>query len=177
MPLIKLCALAGLGAPLFMLFLAATASDKVQGFAIAKFIGLRGLLMLVGCFLPSLLEWLPALFPPPPLSGGKGLLAVTQYHNGQRHRRPCGSVEPVVLAENGGGAAPSQCGHRRIDRPSRPTAACLITPSPPTAFLRTYRRTPQPSPKDTRSMLLLPHQTAWRGAYLFERLLAVETRV
>ncbi len=65
MPLIKLCALAGLGAPLFMLFLAATASDKVQGFAIAKFIGLRGLLILVGCFLPSLLEWLPALFPPP----------------------------------------------------------------------------------------------------------------
>ncbi len=26
-------------------------------------------------------------------------------------------------------------------------------------------------------MLLLPHQTALRGAYLFERLLAVETRV
>ena len=67
MPLIKLCALAGLGAPLFMLVLAATASDKVQGFAIAKFIGLRGLLILVGCFLPSLLEWLPALVPPPPI--------------------------------------------------------------------------------------------------------------
>ena len=63
-PLIGLCALAGLGAPLFMLFLAATASDKVQGFAMAKFIGIGGLLILVGWFLPSPLDWLPALFPP-----------------------------------------------------------------------------------------------------------------
>ena len=64
LPLIGLCALAGLGAPLFMLFLAATASDKVQGFAMAKFIGLGGLLILVGWFLPSPLDWLPGLFPP-----------------------------------------------------------------------------------------------------------------
>ena len=64
LPLIGLCALAGLGAPLFMLFLAATASDKVQGFAMAKFIGLGGLLTLVGWFLPSPLDWLPGLFPP-----------------------------------------------------------------------------------------------------------------
>lgn len=64
LPLINLCALAGLGAPLFMLFLSATASDKVQGFAMAKFIGLGGLLILVGWFLPSPLDWLPALFPP-----------------------------------------------------------------------------------------------------------------
>ena len=63
-PLIGLCALAGLGAPLFMLFLAATASDKVQGFAMAKFIGIGGLLILVGWFLPSPLDWLPAPFPP-----------------------------------------------------------------------------------------------------------------
>jgi fluoroquinolone transport system permease protein len=63
-PLIGLCALAGMGAPLFMLFLAATASDKVQGFAMAKFIGIGGLLILVGWFLPSPLDWLPALFPP-----------------------------------------------------------------------------------------------------------------
>ena len=64
LPLIGLCALAGLGAPLFMLFLATTASDKVQGFAMAKFIGLGGLLILVGWFLPSPLDWLPGLFPP-----------------------------------------------------------------------------------------------------------------
>ena len=64
LPLIGLCALAGLGAPLFMLFLAATASDKVQGFAMAKFIGLGGLLILVGWFLPSPLDWLPGVFPP-----------------------------------------------------------------------------------------------------------------
>ena len=86
-PLIGLCALAGLGAPLFMLFLAATASDKVQGFAMAKFIGIGGLLILVGWFLPSPLDWLPALFP---LSGGQGLLAVAQYRDGQRDRRRAG---------------------------------------------------------------------------------------
>lgn len=34
------------------------------GFAMAKFIGLGGLPILVGRFLPPALDWLPGLFPP-----------------------------------------------------------------------------------------------------------------
>jgi fluoroquinolone transport system permease protein len=63
--LIVLCAVAGLGAPLTMLFLAATASDKVQGFAVAKFLGIGGLLILIGWFVPGWLSWVfGGLFPP-----------------------------------------------------------------------------------------------------------------
>ena len=150
LPLIGLCALAGLGAPLFLLFLAATASDKVQGFAMAKFIGIGGLLILVGWFLPPL-DWLPALFP---------YLVAKAYWlslgTGMGRDRRCGSVEPVALAECGRGATTAHRGDRRFDRPPRPTPACLITRGLPTAFLHTHRTIPQPSPKDTGRMPALP---------------------
>ena len=62
--LLVVCAVAGLGGPLTMLFLAATANDKVQGFAMAKFVGIGGMLILIGWFVPGWLSWLFGLFPP-----------------------------------------------------------------------------------------------------------------
>ena len=110
LPLIGLCALAGLGAPLFMLFLAATASDKVQGFAMAKFIGLGGLLILVGWFLPSPLDWLPACSPLVAKATG-----CRWRSDGRRRGRRAG---PVGLAERAG-VGPAPRGHRGRSPPDR----------------------------------------------------------
>ena len=134
-PLIGLCALAGLGAAVHAV--PAAASDKVQGFA-------------MGCSSASAaadprrgsclrLDWL--LRCSPILPRPTGCRSVPGWAAGWRR---CGG-RAVALAECGGSATPSRRGHRRLDHPPRPTAARLITPRPPTAFLT--MNDPQPSPK------------------------------
>lgn len=55
---------AGLATPLIVLFYAIAAENKVQGFAMAKFVGLGGVLILIGFFVPEPWQWGLALFPP-----------------------------------------------------------------------------------------------------------------
>lgn len=55
---------AALTAPIATLFFATFAENKVQGFAMSKFIGIAGLVIIVGWFVPEPWQWLFGLFPP-----------------------------------------------------------------------------------------------------------------
>ena len=62
--LIPIAAAAALTAPIATLFFAVTAENKVQGFAMSKFIGVSGMGIFVGWFIPEPWQWLLGLFPP-----------------------------------------------------------------------------------------------------------------
>ncbi len=55
---------ASMVAPIAALFYAVTAENKVQGFAIAKFVGLVGWVILLAWFVSEPWQWLFGLFPP-----------------------------------------------------------------------------------------------------------------
>lgn len=62
--LLLIAAGASLTAPIFSLFFAVFAQDKVQGFAYSKFGGISGWSILIGWFVPEPWQWLIGLFPP-----------------------------------------------------------------------------------------------------------------
>ena len=62
--LIPIAAGAALTAPIATLFFAVAAENKVQGFAMSKFIGLAGMGIFVGWFVPEPWQWILGLFPP-----------------------------------------------------------------------------------------------------------------
>lgn len=62
--LLLLSAGASLTAPIATLFYATFAQNKVQGFAMAKFVGLAGWLIVLGWFVPEPFQWLFSIFPP-----------------------------------------------------------------------------------------------------------------
>ena len=51
-------------APIITLFYGVFAENKVQGFAMAKFVGIGGLAILLGWFVDEPTQWLFGLFPP-----------------------------------------------------------------------------------------------------------------
>jgi len=53
-----------LSAPIATLVYANFAENKLQGFAVAKFVGVAGWIVLIGWFLPQPWQWLLAIFPP-----------------------------------------------------------------------------------------------------------------
>ena len=55
---------ASLTAPIATLFYGIFAENKVQGFAMAKFVGIAGWAILLGWFVDEPLQWLFGLFPP-----------------------------------------------------------------------------------------------------------------
>lgn len=55
---------ASLFAPVVVLFYAIAAENKVQGFAMAKFVAISGWIILGGWFVPEPYQWLSAVFPP-----------------------------------------------------------------------------------------------------------------
>ncbi len=55
---------ASLTGPLATLFYAVYAENKVQAFAIAKFVGIAGWIILIGWFVAEPFQWLFGLFPP-----------------------------------------------------------------------------------------------------------------
>lgn len=55
---------ASLTAPIAGLFFATFAENKVQGFAMTKFVGVAGMTILLGWFVAEPLQWLIGLFPP-----------------------------------------------------------------------------------------------------------------
>ena len=62
--LIAIAAGASLTAPIATLFFATFAENKVQGFAMSKFIGVSGMIIFIGWFVSEPLQWLFGLFPP-----------------------------------------------------------------------------------------------------------------
>ena len=62
--LLLIAAGASLVAPIAALFYAIFAENKVQGFAVAKFAGLIGYLVVLAWFVPEPWQWLVGLFPP-----------------------------------------------------------------------------------------------------------------
>ncbi len=62
--LIPIAAVAGLFAPILMLFYAAMAENKVEGFALLKITGVVGLIPIVAWFIPEPWQYLAGLFPP-----------------------------------------------------------------------------------------------------------------
>ena len=62
--LVPIAAGASLTASISMLFFASFAENKVQGFAMTKFVGVSGLIILIGWFVPEPIQWLFGLFPP-----------------------------------------------------------------------------------------------------------------
>jgi len=62
--LLLIAAGASLGAPIASLFFATFAQNKVQGFAVAKFAGIAGWVILIGWFVAEPWQWLFGLFPP-----------------------------------------------------------------------------------------------------------------
>jgi fluoroquinolone transport system permease protein len=62
--LLLIAAGAALTAPIGSLFYVILAENKVQGFALAKFVGIVGWLILLGWFVPEPWQWLFGLFPP-----------------------------------------------------------------------------------------------------------------
>ena len=62
--LLLISAGASLTAPIATLFYAIFAENKVQGFAMAKFVGIAGWTILLGWFVDEPLQWLFGLFPP-----------------------------------------------------------------------------------------------------------------
>lgn len=66
-PILQLLALsagAALFTPLIILFFAITADNKVQGFAMAKFVAISGWIVIAAWFIPEPMQWICALFPP-----------------------------------------------------------------------------------------------------------------
>jgi len=63
-PLLLIALGAALTAPTTSLFFATFAENKVQGFALAKFTGIAGMLIAGSWFVPEPLQWLFGLFPP-----------------------------------------------------------------------------------------------------------------
>lgn len=59
-----ICLSSAVFSAVFMLFLASTAANKVEGFALAKIYGLIGLVPLVAYFIPQPWQFLFGLFPP-----------------------------------------------------------------------------------------------------------------
>lgn len=57
-------AVAALAAPLSALFFATFAENKVQGFALTKFVGLAGLTIIIGWFIAEPAQYLLGFFPP-----------------------------------------------------------------------------------------------------------------
>ncbi|WP_299946845.1 hypothetical protein [uncultured Microbulbifer sp.] len=55
---------AALTAPIVALFITVTAENKVQGFAVAKFVSLAGGIIVLGWFVAEPWQWLFGLFPP-----------------------------------------------------------------------------------------------------------------
>ena len=55
---------AAITAPIATLFFASFAENKVQGFAMSKFIGVSGMIIFIGWFIPEPWQWLLGLFPP-----------------------------------------------------------------------------------------------------------------
>lgn len=55
---------ASLAGPIATLVYANFAQNKLQGFAIAKFVGVAGWIILIGWFIPEPAQWLFGLFPP-----------------------------------------------------------------------------------------------------------------
>lgn len=55
---------ASLAGPIATLVYANFAQNKLQGFAIAKFVGVAGWIILIGWFVPEPAQWLFGLFPP-----------------------------------------------------------------------------------------------------------------
>ena len=62
--LLLIAAGASLTAPIIALFYAIFAANKVQGFAMAKFVGIFGWTILIGWFVAEPWQWLFGLFPP-----------------------------------------------------------------------------------------------------------------
>ncbi len=62
--LLLIAAGASLTAPIVALFYATFAENKVQGFAVSKFAGIAGWLIILGWFVAEPLQWLFGLFPP-----------------------------------------------------------------------------------------------------------------
>ncbi len=62
--LLLIAAGASLSAPIAALFYATFAENKVQGFAVSKFAGIAGWLIILGWFVAEPLQWLFGLFPP-----------------------------------------------------------------------------------------------------------------
>ena len=62
--LLLIAAGASLTAPIAALFYATFAENKVQGFAVSKFVGIAGWLIILGWFVAEPLQWLFGLFPP-----------------------------------------------------------------------------------------------------------------
>lgn len=62
--LLVIAAGAALTAPIVALFFATFAENKVQGFALSKFGGIAGWIILGGWFVPEPWQWLFGLFPP-----------------------------------------------------------------------------------------------------------------
>jgi len=62
--LLLIAAGAALAGPIASLFYAIFAENKVQGFAMAKFVGIAGWVILVGWFVAEPWQWLFGLFPP-----------------------------------------------------------------------------------------------------------------
>lgn len=63
-PLLLLSLGGALSAPLVLLFFALAAENKVQGFALSKFTGVAGWVILLGWFVPAPWQWLLGVFPP-----------------------------------------------------------------------------------------------------------------
>ena len=64
LPLLLITASAMLTGPISGLFFATFAENKVQGFALTKFTGVAGLLILVAWFVPEPFQFIFGLFPP-----------------------------------------------------------------------------------------------------------------
>ncbi len=62
--LVLIAAGASLVAPIAALFFATFAENKVQGFAVSKFIGIAGWVIILGWFVDGPFQWLFGLFPP-----------------------------------------------------------------------------------------------------------------
>lgn len=62
--LVAVAAGAAPAASLIVMFYALTAENKVQGFAMAKFVAIAGWIIPAAWFLPGPWQWLAALFPP-----------------------------------------------------------------------------------------------------------------
>ncbi len=58
------CAAGSLFSILAALFLVITADNKVQGFAMGKFLSIGGWVMMVGWFIPPPWQWFAGIFPP-----------------------------------------------------------------------------------------------------------------
>lgn len=62
--MILIAAAGSLAAPIVTLFFAVLAENKVQGFAYSKFVGISGMFIMFGWFIPQPWQWLCGIFPP-----------------------------------------------------------------------------------------------------------------